>query len=286
MMPPFCPACGVAARLTNGAEVYPNCRELADRPIWKCEVCPDAYVGCHQGTKEPLGTPAGPELRKARIILHRDMVDPLWQEADRSGEYHPENESARKLIRHAARGRVYAYLAAGLDLTRDECHVAMFSLEQCREAWHCLRGVTYADVRRWAKARPEVEKKPKKPKKPKADVPVKRGGRRNLELPEPTEAERGAAAIAALALRAALSYPEAWGQQSTIHIDYSRPRRAEWVTTWSELPGLTCINGAYLHDLLPGWQYTRAELELEMAPDLEALAEHGIRPTVATSKAA
>lgn len=278
MAAPICPACGTAARLTTGAVVYPNHPDLADKPIWKCEVCPDTYVGCHPGTENALGTPAGPELRRARIVLHRDMVDPIWKNADRCGEYHPENEAARTLIQRAARGRVYAYLAAGLDLTKDECHVGMFSLEQCREAWACLRGVTYPEIRAWAKARPEPEKKPKKERKTKK--------RRSIELPEPTEDERGAAAIAAVALRAALTDPQAWGQHSTAFVSLSNPRRGESWTTWESLPGLTLVNGAYLHDLLPGWQYTKAELEFEMAPDLEALAEHGVRPTGATSEAA
>ncbi|MBY0256178.1 zinc-finger-containing protein [Methylobacterium sp.] len=276
MTAPFCPGCGVAARLTNGAEVYPNRPDLADKPIWKCEVCPDAYVGCHPGGTEPLGTPAGPELRRARIVLHRDMVDPLWKHADRCGEYHPENEAARELIQRAARGRVYAYLAAGLDLTKDECHVGMFTIEQCREAWACLRGVTYPQIRAWAKARPAPEKKPKKERKPKAVKP----------LPAPTMQERAAAAISARAISAAFGDDAAMGERSTLHIDYSRPRRAEWICTWANLPGFSRVNGAYLHDLLPGWQYAAHEVRLEMIPDLEALAERGVRPTVATSEAA
>ena len=44
----------------------------------------------------------------------------------------------------------------------------------------------------------------------------------------------------------------------------------------------TQVNGTFQHDLLPGWQYTRAEVEAEMIPDLELLAERGIRPTEAT----
>lgn len=276
MAAPFCPGCGVAARLTNGAYVYPNHPDLADKPIWKCEVCPDAYVGCHPGGTEPLGTPAGPELRRARIVLHRDMVDPLWKHADRCGEYHPENEAARELIRRAARGRVYAYLAAGLDLTKDECHVGMFTIEQCREAWACLRGVTYPQIRAWAKARPAPEKKPKKERKPKAAKP----------FPTPTEAERGAAAIAAIALRAAVADQTSWGEQSTAFVTLARPRRGAQFTTWANLPGLSRVDGAFHHDLLPGWQYAARELLSEMIPDLETLAERGVRPTVATSEAA
>jgi hypothetical protein len=68
-----------------------------------------------------------------------------------------------------------------------------------------------------------------------------------------------------------------------MHLDLSRPRRGLWLTTWANLPGFVRENSAYRHDCLPGWQYTRAEIVPEMIPDLEALAEKGERPTVATA---
>jgi hypothetical protein len=105
-------------------------------------------------------------------------------------------------------------------------------------------------------------------------------------LPPPTMRERADAAIAARALRAAWPHPVAMGDAQTTHIDFSRPRRGVWITRWNNVPGLAQVNGAYQHDLLPGWQYTRAEVEAEMIPDLELLAERGIRPTEATNGAA
>ena len=76
------------------------------------------------------------------------------------------------------------------------------------------------------------------------------------------------------------------GRASVMHVDYSRPRRAEWVTTWPGLPGFVRAHGSagprYTHDLLPGWEYLRSEIRSEMIPDLEALAERGVRPTVPT----
>lgn len=286
--PPVCPTCGTAARLTNGAEIYRHRPDLADKPIWACTICENTYVGCHPGTENPLGFPADAALREARMMLHHSRIDPLWKTADRCGSYAPEDERARKQIQRAARVRVYRFLADRMGLTEETCHTAMFTLEQCREAWRALSGVTYPDVRRWAQLgdRATKPKKEPKPKPVKPVKPVKRAGRRNIELAAPTEAERGAAAIAALALRAAIADPDARGERATAHIDYSRPRRAEWIHTWANLPGLTCVNGAYLHDLLPGWQYTAEELERELIPDLEALAERGVRPTVATSEAA
>lgn len=159
MPAPICPACETPARLTTGAEIYPHRPDLAEKPIWACTLCEDTYVGCHPGTEEPLGFPADAALREARQLLHRRMIDPLWQNADRCGDYAPENDIARDIIRRAARGRVHGFLAERMGLTRETCHTAMFNLVQCRAAWLALRGVQYPEVRRWAQLRPKAPKK-------------------------------------------------------------------------------------------------------------------------------
>ncbi|MFC6790631.1 zinc-finger-containing protein [Methylobacterium komagatae] len=151
MAAPICPACGTAARLTDGREIYPHRKDLADKPIWACTVCEDTYVGCHPGTEEPLGFPADGALREARILLHHRRIDPLWKNAPETGGYNTTDDGAVNVIRKAARGRVYGFLAERMGLTRDTCHTAMFTLEQCREAWVALNGVTYPQIRDWAK---------------------------------------------------------------------------------------------------------------------------------------
>ena len=102
-------------------------------------------------------------------------------------------------------------------------------------------------------------------------------------LPPPTMRERVDAAIAARALRAAIADSSTMGEPQCLHIDYSRPRRGEWITTWANLPGFSRVDGSYRHASLPGWEYARAEVRAELIPDLEALAERGVRPTQATS---
>jgi glutathione S-transferase len=151
---PTCGSCASnkPARLTNGREVYPHRPDLHDKPIWKCGAC-GAYVGCHPGTTRPLGTPADKALRDARSMLHDQMVDPLWKTADESADYTPESEEARQTIRTAARHRVYAFLAERLEIKQPDCHVGMFTIEQCREAWAALRGVQYPEIRGWYHAR-------------------------------------------------------------------------------------------------------------------------------------
>jgi hypothetical protein len=94
--------------------------------------------------------------------------------------------------------------------------------------------------------------------------------------------ERAAAAVCARALKAVLGGAPL-GDPTTAHIDMSRPRRSLWITRWANVPGFSRVNGFYEHDLLPGWRYTRAEVKAEMIPDLELLAERGVRPTTATS---
>ena len=104
--------------------------------------------------------------------------------------------------------------------------------------------------------------------------------------PPPTEDERRRAGEAARALREAIADPFTMGAKSVAHVDLARPRRGEWWESWANLPGFHRINGRggrYIHALLPGWPYERHEIVAEMIPDLEALAEHGVRPTEATS---
>lgn len=102
-------------------------------------------------------------------------------------------------------------------------------------------------------------------------------------LPPPTPIERAQAAEAASALLLWLDDPRTRGTPQVIHFDLSRPRRGEWHVTWPSVPGFLQVNAAFHHALLPGWQYSRAEIVAEMIPDLVALAERGERPTVATS---
>ena len=105
-------------------------------------------------------------------------------------------------------------------------------------------------------------------------------------LQPPTADERRIAGEAACALRAAIADPSTMGAKSVTHVDLARPRRGEWWESWANLPGFWRINGRqghYFHECLPDWTYARAEILAEMIPDLEALAERGIRPTVETS---
>lgn len=80
--PIYCCGCQkeVSARLTNGAEIYPNRSDLFELPFWRCDICKN-YVGCHHKTSKParpLGNIPTPELRKARGHIHK-LIDPIWK---------------------------------------------------------------------------------------------------------------------------------------------------------------------------------------------------------------
>lgn len=107
--------------------------------------------------------------------------------------------------------------------------------------------------------------------------------KRAPKLPPPTMQERADAAIAARALAAAIADPSTWGESSVMFLSLGRPRRGECHVTWANLPGFLQVNDRFQHACLPGWEYTRAEVELEMIPDLRAIAEHGVRPCEVTA---
>lgn len=73
----ICPYC-------NKPAVWCENKEKYGRNYWKsymCYLCKDcdAYVGCHNNTREPLGTMANDELRRWRIRTH-EFIDPIWKE--------------------------------------------------------------------------------------------------------------------------------------------------------------------------------------------------------------
>lgn len=78
----FCCECkkNIAARLTDGKEIYPHRYDLHSLPFWKCDQCGN-YVGCHHKTEKrtkPLGCIPNSEIKKARKEIHK-ILDPLWQ---------------------------------------------------------------------------------------------------------------------------------------------------------------------------------------------------------------
>lgn len=118
---PICPYCGKDSEHVDGTAIYPHRPDLAVKKFWRCQPC-DAYVGCHLGTPEPLGSLANAELRKARSEAH-SAFDALWV----------FNDSP------LTRKEAYVWLAAELGIEAAACHIAMFDLETCQKVLAVVR---------------------------------------------------------------------------------------------------------------------------------------------------
>ena len=107
-----CDYCGRQAEYVDSAEIY-NGKSYG--MIYLCRPC-KAYVGVHRGSDKPLGRLADAELREWKKRAHA-AFDPLWQ----YGRF--------KHRRNAA----YAWLAEQMGLTKEETHIGMFDVQQCKQ---------------------------------------------------------------------------------------------------------------------------------------------------------
>jgi hypothetical protein len=72
----ICPKCNKEAPWVPNEVAYGN-RFGKNYMCYFCKEC-DTYVGCHNNTKEPLGTMADKELRNLRMQTHK-VFDLLWK---------------------------------------------------------------------------------------------------------------------------------------------------------------------------------------------------------------
>ena len=80
----ICPYCGKEAKWCENKEIYGKNYGLS----YMCYFCKDcnSYVGCHNNTREPLGTMANKELRRWRMTAHA-VIDPLWKKGSKKDKY-------------------------------------------------------------------------------------------------------------------------------------------------------------------------------------------------------
>jgi hypothetical protein len=105
----ICPYCKKPAQWVNNKEKYGRQMGQSYMCYW-CEKC-DAYVGCHNNTRKPLGTMANKELRQWRMKAHAH-IDPLWK----SGQM--------------KRGAMYAKLQKTFGF---EVHIGESDIELCQK---------------------------------------------------------------------------------------------------------------------------------------------------------
>lgn len=104
----ICPYCKKEAPCVDSSIIYG--RSYGN--VYLCEDC-DAYVGCHKGTKKPLGTLANRELREWRKKAHAEF-DPLWKGG------------------RMKRSQAYAWLKKSLNSEKD-IHIGESDIELCQK---------------------------------------------------------------------------------------------------------------------------------------------------------
>lgn len=124
-----CPYCDSPVKLMTSREVYQG-RDFGGQ-VWACSQFPrcHAYVGCHPGTKKPLGRLANKELRAWKVMAHAEF-DPMWK-------HKMERE---QLSKSKARQAGYVWLAAQLGIEVKKCHIGWFDVEQCKRVVMICRG--------------------------------------------------------------------------------------------------------------------------------------------------
>lgn len=111
-IPRICPHCGSAVTLVDNSEIYGA--SYGDWPYaYRCQsMSCDSHVGLHPYTNLPLGTLAQPSTRAARTFA-KQHFNPIWKQGDMT------------------RSEAYEWLAKGMGLEREECHLGLFSEAQC-----------------------------------------------------------------------------------------------------------------------------------------------------------
>jgi len=111
-----CQYCGKNANLVGGDYIYPHRKDLFNKNFWQCaNGHEESFVGCHPNSSTPLGCLANAELRRAKKETHA-VFDFIWRE------------------KYSSRGAAYRWLAGALNIPVKDCHMGMFSVEQCKQA--------------------------------------------------------------------------------------------------------------------------------------------------------
>lgn len=123
MLEPFdnsCVECGALGKVVSGAIARPHKPALHSRLFLMCGC--GAFVSCHPGTAISMGRPAGSETRYLRAKAH-EALDVRWQR---------EDTTAWGMSK--ARQKAYAWLARGLGIRFNDCHIGRFDAHTCRRA--------------------------------------------------------------------------------------------------------------------------------------------------------
>lgn len=116
MQVPICPYCGKRSILRPAEYVYGAATISTGSLLYVCSGYPEckAYVGVHEGTKNPKGTLADSELRNKRIRAHRALNGIV---------------SAGCMSKDG----VYTWLSGRLNIPYEETHIGYFSDYLCEQ---------------------------------------------------------------------------------------------------------------------------------------------------------
>ena len=112
----ICPFCNKPARWVENKEIYNGKNYGKSYMAWWCKPC-DAYVGCHNNTKKPLGTLADYKTRQYRKMAHA-IFDPLWR-----------NTFKRRSNKRLNRDAVYSQISNKFGY---RVHIGESNVEQCK----------------------------------------------------------------------------------------------------------------------------------------------------------
>ncbi len=118
-----CPYCGKTAAFLPSSDALYHGRDYG--PVYACPPC-GAWVGCHPGTRIPLGRLADADLRRAKIDAHA-AFDAIWR------AYHATRQAEDPAYpRGRARATAYRQLSAALGIDPRVCHIGHFDLQTCQ----------------------------------------------------------------------------------------------------------------------------------------------------------
>lgn len=112
----ICDYCGKPTEYVDSSVVYHG---RSYGMIYYCKAC-EAWVGVHRGSDKPMGRLANFELRVEKRKAHA-VFDQIWRH------------------KHMRRESAYAWLAEQLGLPRQETHIGMFDVDQCKRVVEICR---------------------------------------------------------------------------------------------------------------------------------------------------
>lgn len=115
-----CPYCERPSMRMTGRELHPTRHDLAEKHFHVCRNC-DAWIGCRDGTWEPLGRLANAELRRAKQDVHI-ALEPIWQSA----------MTMHNWTKSKARNLAYIWLATEMSIPNGRANIGDFDLDQCK----------------------------------------------------------------------------------------------------------------------------------------------------------